>query len=97
MEPDYSSNFHTVRISAETLMHIQKWVAAGSVESKTADLSFKCTPTQKEHLAALCEEHGYSVSSFCLQAVNFWIRFFMYREKLSRHMRFLRSLLDRLI
>jgi hypothetical protein len=97
MTPDYNNNFHTVRVTAETLVHIQKWIAAAAVESKTADLSFKCCPTQKEHLTALCEEHGYSVSSFCLQGLNFWIRFFMYREKLARHGRFLRSLMDRLL
>ena len=79
-----------------TIENINIYREASISESKTAGTQVKLTPSQLEAIKSICREHGMDASTFLREALDFWLDLFPYQQKLKKHHRFIRSVLERL-
>ena len=66
-------------------------------ESRTDNLNFKLTASQKIAIKKICNEHNISVSTFIYDAVESYVELFPFKDKLGRHRRLLRDLVEKLV
>lgn len=86
-----------MRISIQSAQQINIYRSAPESGEKFLDgVQAKLTPSQKEALRAICAENGLDMSTFAREAITAYIDLFPYKDKIERHHRLLRSLLDRL-
>ena len=65
-------------------------------ESKTEGAQVKLTATQKHAIQSICQNSGIGVSTFISEAIEAYLNFFDYKDKIRRHADYLRDTLERL-
>jgi len=85
-----------LKFSDCTIKNINLYREAPKTESTTDGAQVKLTPSQQVAIKAICKEHNLKVSTLIREALDNYIDLFPYREKLSRHRRLLRDLIDKL-
>ena len=82
--------------SKNTIHNINIYRQSPKTESCTSGHHVKLTPTQKQAVESICKEYGMPVSAFLREALDAYIDLFPYREKLIKHRRMLREILNNL-
>ena len=82
--------------SKSTIQNINIYRESPKNESCTSGHHVKLTPTQKQAIESICREHGISVSAFLREALDAYIDLFPYRDKLIRHRRMIREIVENL-
>jgi len=80
--------------SQNTVQQINVYNQSPATESATDGAQVKLTPTQKEALRSICNEHGIGVSTFLREALDAYIELFPFRDKIAKNKQLLRSLLN---
>lgn len=83
-----------IRFSGNTIHQINIYRQAAVGEKITDGVQAKLTPTQKDAVRRICAENGLDMSTFARDAISFYIDLFPYKEKIEKHRRVLRSVLD---
>lgn len=84
-----------VRFNGTTIQQVNIYrQAPGSGEKITDGIQAKLTPSQKEAIRRICSENGMDMSTFARDAITSYIDLFPYKEKIERHHRLLRLVLD---
>ena len=86
----------TLRFSGATIQQINIYRSAPETEKFIDGVQAKLTPSQKEALRRICTENNLDMSTIVREALTFYIDLWPYKEKIDRHHRVLRKLLDSL-
>ena len=84
----------SVRINNVTVEAINIYRRAATDEKCIDGLQAKLTPSQKEAIRTICNENGLDMSTFAREAISFYIDIFPYKQKIHKHHRLLRHILD---
>jgi hypothetical protein len=84
----------SVRISNVTVEAINIYRRAASDEKFIDGLQAKLTPSQKEAIRNICNQNGLDMSTFAREAITTYIDLFPYKQKIRKHHRLLRQVLD---
>lgn len=83
------------RLSPITIQCVNVYRHAAAEGEKHVDgIQVKLSPSQKEAVRRICSENNMEMSAFAREAVSVFIDLFPYREKIHRHHRALRGLLE---
>jgi hypothetical protein len=82
------------RMSAITIEQVNIYREAAVSEKCVDGIQVKLSPGQKEAVRKICAENKMEMSAFAREAVSVFIDLWPYREKLHRHHRALRGLLE---
>ena len=86
---------HCLKFSGATIHCINIYRGAPEHGEKFIDgIQAKLTPSQKEALRKICIEHGMDMSTLARDAITAYIDLFPYKDKIDRHRRLLRHVLD---
>jgi hypothetical protein len=83
-----------LRISNSTINAINIYRQAADDEKFIDGIQIKVTPTQKEAIRKICAENRLDLSTFGREAVDCFIDLFPYKDKIKKHHRLLRQVLD---
>jgi hypothetical protein len=83
-----------LRFSNNTIQAINIYRQAADEEKFVGGFQVKVTPTQKEAIRKICIENGLDLSTFGREAVDCFIDLFPYKDKIKKHHRLLRQVLD---
>lgn len=84
-----------IRLEGNTIRDIKIYREAPEAGEKFLDgVQAKLTYSQKEALRRICHDHNIDMSAFARDAISAYIDLFPYKEKIERHRRVLRSVLD---
>ena len=83
----------SIDFSSNTIKQVNIYRDAPATESLTDGAQVKLTPTQKQALLNICNEHDLKASTILREALDFYIDLFPYRKKLQKHRRWLRETL----
>jgi hypothetical protein len=82
------------RMSPITIKCINIYREAAGSEKCVDGIQVKLSPGQKEAVRKICSENNMDMSTFAREAVSVFIDLWPYREKIQKHHRTLRGLLE---
>jgi hypothetical protein len=65
-------------------------------ESKTEGAQVKLTATQKHAVQSVCQASGVGVSTFISEAIEAYLFYYDYKDKIKKHSDLIRRVLERL-
>jgi len=77
-----------------TIHNINIYHEASKTESRTESSGVKLSPTQKEALKSISQEHGIGTSTFIAEAIDFYLEMLPHVPKIQRHKELLHQLLN---
>ena len=84
-----------LKFSGATIQCINIYRSAPEHGEKFIDgVQAKLTPSQKEAFRKLCLENGMDMSTLARDAISYYLDLFPYKDKIDRHRRLLRQVLD---
>lgn len=82
--------------SQNTIQQINIYHQSEKKESYNDGHQVKLTPTQKQALQNIANEHGIKISTFLREALDTYLELFPYREKIIKHKNLIQNLLKSL-
>ena len=84
-----------IRLEGNTIRDIKIYREAPESGEKFLDgIQAKLTYSQKEAVRRICHDNGMDMSTFARDAISAYIDMFPYKEKIERHRRALRAVLE---